>query len=149
MPASLEEVFHPGHTHLHPMKMINGWTCNRTLSKLGAFLSRTSDGLVLEWNELHQWLGCVCFPCQQFIRRQALFDFLSRPGDTRGETTKPDMPADPVLLLHKGDELACIGRDSCLFRADPGKDTLLPLPCSGVFMDLGCHRAIFCSTRGT
>ena len=149
MAASLQEVAHPGHAHLHPMRMINGWTCNRTLVKLGHFLSWFSDVLVLEWNDLHQWLGCVCFPCQQLIRRHAMFDLLAQPRVTRREQTMVDMPADPVQPLDVGDEFAGIGRDSCLFRADPRKDTLPPLPCFGVFMALGRHRTIFCTTCAT
>ena len=60
-----------------------------------------------------------------------------------------DMPADPILLHHNGDELACVGRDSCLPRADPRKHTLLPSPCPTVFLDLGRHRTIFYTTRET
>ena len=149
MAASLEEVVHPGHAHLHPMSLIIGWTCNRALTKLGHFLCWFSFGLVLEWNDLHQWLGCVCFPGQQLIRRHAMFDFLAQPRIALREQTMVDMPADPVQRPHVGDEFAGIGRDSCLFRADPRKDTLSLLLCFGIFMALGRHRTSFCATCAT
>ena len=125
MIASLEEVVHPGHAHLHPMRMVNGWTCNRNLAKLGHFLSWFFDVLVLEWNDLHHWLGCVCFPCQQLIRRQAMFEFLSQPRVTLRQQSMVHMPADPIQPHHVGDECPGVGRDSCLFRADPGKSGFL------------------------
>ena len=131
------------------MRMINGWTCNRKLSTLGHFLFSKSFVMVLEWNDLHQWLGCVCFPCQQIIRRHAMFDFLAQSRHTLRQQTMVDMPADPVLLHHNGDELACVGRDFCLSRADSRKHTLPSLPCPCVLLDLGRHRAIFCTTRDT
>ena len=138
-----------GHAHLHPMTMIKGWTCIRIFSTLSVFLFRNSDFLVPEWNDVHQRLGCVCFPCQQVVRCHATFDVLAQPRHTLRETAMVDMPADPVKLHHNGNELACVGRNSCPCRAHPRKDTLPPLPCPCVGLSLGRHRAIFCRTRET